>query len=180
MFIPVILGTARKGRESEKVAHYVLGLLKEREGVETELLDVREHTFGETIPSWVDDDRIKPWKAIAKRADGFIIVSPEYNHTYPGELKMLLDAVYKKECEHKPFGICAVSNGNFAGTRMVEHLLSVIYTIGGIPAKVAHFSHVPDFDPKKEQSEESNKRKQVEAVFDEVVWFAEKLKLGGS
>jgi NAD(P)H-dependent FMN reductase len=57
----------------------------------------------------------------AWHADGFIIVSPEYNHSYPGELKMLLDMLFSQYA-HKPVGICGVSSGAWGGTRMVEQL----------------------------------------------------------
>jgi NAD(P)H-dependent FMN reductase len=45
----------------------------------------------------------------------------EYNHSYPGELKMLLDMLFSQYA-HKPVGICGVSSGAWGGTRMVEQL----------------------------------------------------------
>src|SRR5437773_4164651 len=63
------------------------------------------------------------------RADGLIIVAPEYNHGYPGMLKHALDSNLK-EYIHKPVGLCGVSAGGFGGTRVVESLLPVMRELG--------------------------------------------------
>jgi NAD(P)H-dependent FMN reductase len=79
---PVILGTPRKGRAAENVAQFVFGEVQKREGVETELIDIRDLN----LP--VDDagEAIKDPKfsAAMTRADGIVIVTPEYNQGYPG------------------------------------------------------------------------------------------------
>ena len=87
LYIPIILGTAREGRKSEMVANYVLNNIKKL-GVETELIDVRDFIQGSTYGI---NDKIESWKNKAIQADGIIIVTPEYNHGYPGELKIFLD-----------------------------------------------------------------------------------------
>jgi len=141
MYVPVILGTARKERASEKVAQFVLaqaGLY----GFETELVDVRDYLYGETIPPWVKDERSTPWKNIAARADGFIIVCPEYNHGYAGELKILLDSAYT-EYEKKPIGLCGVSSGVLRGARGVENLRQVLIALRSVPINNAvYFGNV--------------------------------------
>jgi NAD(P)H-dependent FMN reductase/predicted RNA-binding Zn-ribbon protein involved in translation (DUF1610 family) len=63
------------------------------------------------------------------RADGLVIVAPEYNHGYPGILKHALDTNLK-EYIHKPVGLCGVSAGGFGGTRVVESLLPVMRELG--------------------------------------------------
>ena len=78
LFIPVILGTVRKGRASENVANFVCGELQKGEGVETELIDISDLQFpaddaGEQIKN-------KTFSETCERADGFVIVAPEYNH----------------------------------------------------------------------------------------------------
>ena len=78
LFIPVILGTTRKGRASENVATFVFGEVQKREGVETDLIDIRNLGFP------VDDagEAIKEPKfsEAMNRADGVVLVVPEYNH----------------------------------------------------------------------------------------------------
>src|SRR3989338_3025803 len=111
MFIPVILGTAREGRQSEKVAALVF---KEAGRVfDTELVDVRDFRISAT-DNTQKSALAKKLSEKAERADGFIIVSPEYNFSYPGELKMMLDMLYQ-QYEKKQVGFCVVSAGNFGG-----------------------------------------------------------------
>jgi len=94
LFIPVILGTARKGRESEHAAKFVFEQTKKRAGVETEFIDVR------TLPMKLDDagEQMKDPKfsATIEHCDGLIIVTPEYNHSFPGLLKHALDMNLKE------------------------------------------------------------------------------------
>ena len=95
LFIPILLGTNRKDRQSENVAKWVFGQMKEREEIETQFFDVRDFDLpqddygtklGKDFPEWRD--------AIIK-ADGFVIVTPEYNHGYPGIMKSVLDLLLK-------------------------------------------------------------------------------------
>src|SRR6266571_8360850 len=94
LFIPVILGTARKGRASENVAKFVFGEVQKREGVETELLDIRDLGF----PTDDAGEAIKHpgFSETMAHADGLILVVPEYNHGYPGLLKHVLDSNLKE------------------------------------------------------------------------------------
>src|SRR5947208_14178439 len=105
LFVPVILGTARQGRESEHAAKFVFEQTKKRAGVETEFIDVR------TLPMKLDDagEQMKDPKfsATIERCDGLIIVTPEYNQRFPGLLKHALD-MNQKEYIHKADGSCRV------------------------------------------------------------------------
>jgi NAD(P)H-dependent FMN reductase len=127
LFIPVILGTVRKGRASENVAKFVFGELEKRAGVETELIDLLDLKFA------ADDagEAIKEarFSEIAARADGLLLVVPEYNHGYPGILKHVLDTNLK-EYIHKAVGICGVSAGGFGGVRMIQNLIPVLRELG--------------------------------------------------
>jgi len=122
MFIPVILGTAREGRRSENPAKYLLEEVKKAE-IETELIDVKDYLIGHTDASG-QSPQAKKLSEIIKRSDALILVSPEYNHGYPGELKIMLDMLYS-EYAKKPIGICGVSVGPFGGTRVVEQLRQI-------------------------------------------------------
>lgn len=127
IFIPVILGTTRRGRASELVARFVHAELAKRVGVETELVDIRDIR----LPTDDAGEAIKHpgFSATAARADGLLIVTPEYNHGYPGMLKHLLDTNLK-EYIHKAVGLCGVSAGGFGGTRVIENLLPVMRELG--------------------------------------------------
>ena len=127
LFIPVILGTVRQGRASENVAKFVYEETKKRDGVTTELIDLRDLKLA------IDDagEAIKDaqFSETIERADGLVLVVPEYNHGYPGMLKHVLDSNLK-EYIHKAAGICGVSAGGFGGTRMIQNLLPVLRELG--------------------------------------------------
>ena len=127
LFIPLFLGTTRKGRASENVARFVYGELRKRQEVETEFIDLRDLKFTmEDAGEAIKDPR---FSATTERADGLVLVVPEYNHGYPGLLKHALDTNLK-EYIHKAVGVCGVSAGGFGGTRMIENLLPVLRELG--------------------------------------------------
>jgi NAD(P)H-dependent FMN reductase len=127
LFIPVILGTARMGRMSLHAARLITQEAGKRTGIKTELIDITE------LPLPVDDagEAIKDsgYSEKMDRADGLIIVSPEYNHGYSGLLKHVLDSCLK-EYVHKAVGVVGVSAGPFGGTRVIENLLPVLRELG--------------------------------------------------
>jgi NAD(P)H-dependent FMN reductase len=125
--IPVILGTARKGRMSAHAARFMLGQIEKRDGIKTELIDISE------LPMPVDDagEAIKNPAFSEKMvmADALVIVTPEYNHSFPGLLKHILDSCLK-EYIHKAAGIVGVSAGPFGGVRAIQDFLPVIRELG--------------------------------------------------
>jgi NAD(P)H-dependent FMN reductase len=125
--IPVILGTVRKERASAHVARFLAEMLGRRAGIDTGVIDLAR------LPLPVDDagEAIKDggFSAAMTKADGLVIVAPEYNHSFPGLLKHVLDSCLS-EYIHKAVGIVGVSAGPFAGTRVVQGLLPVMREIG--------------------------------------------------
>src|SRR2546427_11145786 len=127
LFIPVILGTTRKGRMSAHAAQFVFSQLQKRNSVTTELIDIAE------LPLPVDDagEAVKDshFSGAMERADAIVIVTPEYNHSFPGLLKHILDSCLK-EYIHKAAGIVGVSAGPFGGVRAIQDFLPVIRELG--------------------------------------------------
>ena len=145
IYIPIILGTSRKERMSEHVARYVHTELSKIKDIETDIIDPRDHITAETIPAWITDEQTEPWKKIAKRADAFIIIVPEYNHGYPGELKILLDSAYKDEYQQKSVALCGVSSGILGGARGVENLKPVLNALYlNVMTEAVYFGQVKD------------------------------------
>ena len=176
LYIPVILGTVRKGRMSEHVANFMAREIAKQEGVKTEVVDIRN------IPLPSDDagEQIKDpgFSKIAMDADAFVIVSPEYNHGYPGFLKHALDTNLE-EYIHKAVGICGVSAGPFGGTRVIENLLPVMRELGLVTIFWdVNFSAVQNaFDETGKLKEEAFV-KRAEKFIKELVWMAKVLKHG--
>lgn len=129
LFIPMILGTNRKERQSENVAKFVFESLKKREKVETKFFDARDFKFPQEDYGQAIKDQFPEYRDSIIRADGLVIVVPEYNHGYPGVLKSLLDTLLK-EYIHKPVAFIGVSMGPWGGTRVIENLLPVVRELG--------------------------------------------------
>jgi NAD(P)H-dependent FMN reductase len=177
LFIPVILGTARKGRASENVAKFVFGEVQKRAGVETELIDVRELA----LPNDDAGEQIKDAKfsATIERADGIVIVTPEYNHGYPGLLKHALDSNLK-EYVHKAVGVCGVSAGSFGGVRVIENLLPVLRELGLVTIFWdGNFSGAQKlFDENGKLLDEATHVKRMDKFLAELIWMSKTLRHG--
>jgi len=125
--ILIILGTAREGRQSEKVANFLYHYLQQKQDLACQLLDVAN--FKQSHSLGLNSQASLKWRESIIWADAIIIVSPEYNHSFPGELKLLLDsetAIYRG----KVTAICGVSSGVLGGARMIEQLKLVLHTLG--------------------------------------------------
>lgn len=177
LFIPVILGTPRQGRQSEYVAKFLVEQVSKREGVETELIDIRN------IPISITDagESIKDpqFSATAERADGLLLVVPEYNHGYPGLLKHVLDTNLK-EYIHKAVGICGVSAGPFGGTRVIQNLLPVMRELGLVTIFYdLNFANVQTlFDESGSLFDQATYIRRFEGFMDELVWMSTVLRYG--
>ncbi|HXV83136.1 MAG TPA: NAD(P)H-dependent oxidoreductase [Candidatus Binatia bacterium] len=125
--IPVILGTTRKGRMSAHAARFMVGQIEKRNGIKTELIDISE------LPMPVDnageDIKDPAFSEKMALADALVIVTPEYNHSFPGLLKHILDSCLK-EYIHKAAGIVGVSAGPFGGVRAIQDFIPVIRELG--------------------------------------------------
>lgn len=176
LFIPVILGTPRKGRASENVARFVAAEIARRENVETELVDIRELQ----VPVDDEGEAVKDaqFSATVARADAIVIVAPEYNHGYPGMLKHVLDTNLK-EYIHKAVGICGVSAGGFGATRMIQNLLPVLRELGLVTIFWdGNFSGAHKlFDAEGKLLDEAYV-KRVDKFLKELIWMAKVLRYG--
>jgi len=145
--IGVITGTTRDGRFSEKVADWVLGELALRDDFEVEGIDLRDHPLpffegispirrGRDYPS----AEVRRFGEAIDRADGFVVLTAEYNHGYPGVLKNAMDWTFP-EWNRKP--ISFVGWGNVGGARAVEQLRQVAVEFEMAPLR--HAVHIlPD------------------------------------
>ena len=177
LFIPVVLGTARKGRASENVAKFVFGEVQKRENVKTELVDILDLNF----PNNDAGEALKHsgfCETIAS-ADGLILVVPEYNHGYPGLLKHVLDSNLK-EYIHKAVGICGVSAGGFGGTRVIENLLPVLRELGLVTIFWdGNFSGANRlFDESGMINDRATHERRLNKFLDELIWMSKVLRYG--
>ncbi len=174
--IPVILGTARKGRLSAHAARLVHGELQKREGVQTELIDV-----GSLMHQLDDNGQGTADPAFAEsmnRADAIVLVAPEYNHAMPGLLKHVLDSCLQ-EYIHKAAGIVAVSAGPFGGTRVIETSLPVLRELGLVTIFWdVNFGSVGKVFNDQGALLDSSFGRRIDKFLGELIWMARTLRYG--
>lgn len=123
--IGIVTGSTRPGRNNEAVAKWVYDVLKERNDAEIELVDIADYNLpllDEPYPAAMgqyQNEHTKKWAEKIDSLDGFIFVTPEYNHGISGALKNALDYIFA-EWNNKSVGF--VSYGSAMGVRAVEHL----------------------------------------------------------
>ncbi|OPF77300.1 NADPH-dependent oxidoreductase [Streptomyces antioxidans] len=127
--IAIILGSTRPGRNGEAVAQWVFDIARRRTDAEYELVDVADYQLpllDEAVPPSLGQyshPHTKRWAEKIASFDGFVFVTPEYNHSTSGALKNAIDFLYA-EWNNKAAGF--VGYGSAGGTRAVEHLRLVM------------------------------------------------------
>ena len=152
------------------------GAIARRAGIVTELIDIGD------MPMPIDDagEEIKDPAFSEKmiRADALVIITPEYNHSFPGLLKHVLDSCLK-EYIHKAAGIVGVSAGPFGGIRAIQDLLPVIRELGLVnifwDVNFGNVSKV--FDESGKLLDEAFVSR-ADKFLNELVWMARTLRYG--
>jgi NAD(P)H-dependent FMN reductase len=127
--IGIILGSTRPGRKSETVGHWVLEHARKRTDAEFEIVDIAHYDLpllDEPMPASAgryEKAHTKAWSARVAALDGYIFVTPEYNHGTSGALKNAIDFVFK-EWHDKAAGF--VGYGSVGAVRAVEQLRLVL------------------------------------------------------
>lgn len=175
--IAVIAGTSRVDRQSIKAAQYVAEFGHALPDVAIIFVDVADfHLPGDGNDPAGKDPK---YTAIAQKADAFFVVSPEYNHSFPGSLKRLLDSEYESYSQ-KPIAIAGVSNGMWGGVRAVEALVLATRGMTLIPTTYSvYFPRVQDiFDEKGAMKQEFIPRytRNLHYAYDELLWMARAFK----
>ncbi|MBI5530736.1 MAG: NAD(P)H-dependent oxidoreductase [Candidatus Doudnabacteria bacterium] len=182
--IPIILGSVREGRKSEAAAKYIHQKVRAA-GHESILVDFKELSLpfynGPTVPvvyykKGYPNENAQKWSNIARAADAFIIVTPEYNHGYPAVLKNALDWLYT-EFERKPFGLVGVSNGTVSGARVIEQLRTIIENFAAVAMReTIMIGPVEKYFNDEGQLLEPALDKKIEGLLGSLTWWAETLK----
>jgi NAD(P)H-dependent FMN reductase len=141
MLIEVITGTTREGRFSERVARWVMDRLTERDDLDVELVDLRDHPVpffdgvapARTLRDYPRNDVAALGRTL-DRADGYIVLTGEYNHGYPAVLKNAMDWTFI-EWRRKP--ITFVGWGQVGGARAIEQLREVAVEFEMAPLRYA-------------------------------------------
>jgi NAD(P)H-dependent FMN reductase len=185
MKIQVIIGSTRQGRFGDKPAKWIFGELKKHTEVEGELLDLRDWPlpfFDEPISPSMNkgtyaNELAAKWARKIGEADGYIFVTPEYNHGYSAVLKNALDYVYN-EWNNKP--VAFVSYGGVSGgTRAVQQLRQVAVELQMVPIRAGvHFSMYWSNLDEKGNLKTDTLAQSAAAMITKLIWFASLLKKG--
>jgi NAD(P)H-dependent FMN reductase len=178
LFIPLLLGTPRKNRESEHVAKWVYSMLEARDGVETKYFDVCDFRLPQDHYGQEIKDQFPEWRDAIVKADGLVIVTPEYNHGYPGSLKSVLDLLLR-EYVHKAVAFVGVSAGPWGGTRVIEACVPMVRELGlAVTFTDLNFPGVASkFDDNGKLLDDAYESR-AQGFLDELVWMATTLRWG--
>lgn len=135
LHISILSSSVRRERKSHRVALYFQKYLQERNIATVEILDLKEYKFPifeDTIKTLQNpSEKIIDFSNKIKKADGVIIVTPEYNGGYPASLKNVIDVLYD-EWQGKPISFCTVSSGAFGGSQALISLQFTLWKIGAL------------------------------------------------
>ncbi len=183
MFFPVVYGSVRSTRQGIKAARFIVRKLGER-GHEVELLDAQVlglPLLDRMYKEYEQGSAPAPLDAIAahlRRADGFVIVTGEYNHGVPPGLSNLLDH-FLEEWFWRPSAIVSYSGGSFGGVRAAVHLRAMLGELGmpSIPSIFAVPAVQDTFDDAGTPRDPKWERR-VTKFLDELEWYARALAAG--
>jgi NAD(P)H-dependent FMN reductase len=186
--IEIIIGSTRQKRFAERPANWIYELTQKRQELDVEMVDLRDYPlpfFDEpTSPARMEgkyaNDLVQRWANKVAEADGYIIVSPEYNHGYPAVLKNAFDHIYP-EWNRKAVGF--VSYGGVGGARAIEQLREVAVELQMAPIRAA--IHIPSqvylaiVRPKEGDSSNpfDTLSGQANVFLDQLIWWTKALKV---
>ncbi len=178
LLIPVLLGTNRKQRNSASPARWLIGQMEQRPEIQTRLFDTADFALPQDDYGQEIKQLFPEWRDTIIKADGLVIVTPEYNHGYPGVLKAVLDLLLR-EYVHKAVAFVGVSAGPWGGTRVIEAMVPMVRELGlAVTFSDLNFPKVQKtfdgggnlLDPAFE--------KRAKDFLDELVWLSSALKWG--
>jgi NAD(P)H-dependent FMN reductase len=176
--IPVLLGTNRKERKTVHAAKWLVGQMEKRPEIRTRLFDVAEFKLPHDDYGQGLKDSFPEWRDAIIQADGLVIVTPEYNHGYPGSLKAVLDLLLP-EYIHKSVAFVGVSAGVWGGTRVIEAMVPMCRELGlAVTFTDLNFPRVQKtFDDEGRLLDQAFEQR-AKDFLDELVWMSTVLKWG--
>ncbi len=176
--IPVLLGTNRKERKSVFPARWLVEQMEKRPEIRTRLFDVAEFKMPQDDYGQGLKDSFPEWRDAIIQADGLVIVTPEYNHGYPGSLKAVLDLLLP-EYIHKSVAFVGVSAGIWGGTRVIEAMVPMCRELGlAVTFTDLNFPRVQATFDDAGKLLDQRYEKLAKEFLDELVWMSTVLKWG--
>ncbi|MFH8798057.1 NADPH-dependent FMN reductase [Streptomyces sp. NPDC017936] len=178
--IAIVLGSTRPGRNGEAVARWVHDAAAKRRDARFEMVDIADYDLpllDEPVPPSMgqySNDHTRRWAAKIAEFDGYVFVTPEYNHGPSGALKNALDYVYA-EWNNKAAGF--VGYGSAGGTRAVEQLRLVMaeLQVATVRSQVA-LSLFTDFENFSTFRPSSHHEQPLTTMLDQLVSWSQAMK----
>ena len=178
--IAIIIGSTRPGRIGEAVGKWVYEKSKKRDDAEFELIDLVDYDLpllDEPYPAMMNQytkDHTKKWSKKISEFDGYIFVTPEYNHSTCGALKNAIDFL-SVEWADKAAGF--VSYGSEGGVRAAENLRLICGQLKLAPVRQqVLFSIYTDFIEMSKFNPDPRHEDDAEALFEDVISWSKALK----
>ena len=180
IILAIVTGSTRPGRNNEAVARWVHEIAKTRDDAQFELVDIADYSLpllDEPVPPSMGEyshAHTKAWAEKIGSFDGYVFVTPEYNHGTSAALKNAIDYLYR-EWNNKAAGF--VSYGSAGGARAVEQLRLVMgeLMIADVRAQVM-LSLFSDFENFSKFKPDPRHEAEVGTMLDQVIAWADALK----
>lgn len=175
--VAVIIGSTRNGRFAPTVARWFADRAEAREDVTVDLIDLVDADLPYKLTDFGEapTDEVTAITPRLAAADAFVVVTPEYNHSYPAAIKNLIDWHYD-EWQAKPIGF--VSYGGVAGgLRAVEHLRQVFAELHAVTIRdtVSFHGAIQQFDAGGAPRDPEACNGAAKVLLDQLVWWAQAL-----
>ena len=176
LHIAILEGTTRPQRLSIHAAKLVEEVGRATAGIEVKLVDPTQFSFpGDGNDPEGKDPR---YTELTVWADAFFIVTPEYNHSYPGSLKRMLDSELKNYI-HKPVAFAGVSKTSWGGVRAIEALIHPVRELGLTACFTdVNFPRVQELFNEAGELQDPAYREFVANAYTELIWMATVMKYG--
>ncbi|MGI5490069.1 NADPH-dependent FMN reductase [Microtetraspora malaysiensis] len=177
--LAVIVGSTREGRFGPTVAKWFVEQAEQREDVTVDVVDLAEARLPAHMSSEPGREGAQALAAMGPRlaaADAFVVVTPEYNHSYPASLKSAIDWHFT-QWQAKPVGFVSYG-GMSGGLRAVEHLRQVFAELHAVTVRdtVSFHGASHQFDPQGRPIDPAGCAAAATKLLDQIVWWGHALK----
>jgi NAD(P)H-dependent FMN reductase len=175
ILLSIIIGSTRQGRFAPTVANWFAGEARQRDDMTVDVIDLAEARLPDVLSE-------KPGPEVAvitprlAGADAFVVVTPEYNHSFPAPLKTAIDWHFK-EWRAKPVGFVSYG-GMSGGLRAVEQLRQVFAELHAVTVRdsVSFHSAWTQFDSEGLPKDSGRYERMAKSMLDQLAWWGNALR----
>jgi NAD(P)H-dependent FMN reductase len=170
--VAVIIGSTREGRIGDRIGRWFADQASERTDIEVTVLDLAAYEFPARYPAEATAD-MAAFAAAVDRADAFVVVTPEYNHSFPASLKQAIDSVYD-EWQAKPVGVVTYGCRSY-GVHALDQLRTVFAALHAVTRRDGLALDVLDCDG-VQRLNDGKHEPAITALLDQLCWWGHALR----